>query len=82
MHERKALMMELSDGFIALPGGLGTIEEFFEVLTWGQLGSASESPVGCSMSTIITITWLHFSTRSTPNSLSTAEHRAMVHVGR
>jgi uncharacterized protein (TIGR00730 family) len=38
MHERKALMMELSDGFIALPGGLGTIEEFFEVLTWGQLG--------------------------------------------
>ncbi len=38
MHERKALMAELSDGFIALPGGLGTIEEFFEVLTWGQLG--------------------------------------------
>jgi uncharacterized protein (TIGR00730 family) len=38
MHERKALMMELSDGFIALPGGFGTLEEFFEVLTWGQLG--------------------------------------------
>ncbi len=38
MHERKALMAELSDGFIALPGGLGTIEEFFEVLTWSQLG--------------------------------------------
>ncbi|KPJ89119.1 MAG: LOG family protein [Spirochaetes bacterium DG_61] len=38
MHERKALMMELSDGFIAMPGGLGTIEEFFEVLTWAQLG--------------------------------------------
>ena len=38
MHERKALMAELSDGFIALPGGLGTIEEFFEVLTWAQLG--------------------------------------------
>jgi uncharacterized protein (TIGR00730 family) len=37
MHERKALMAELSDGFIALPGGLGTIEEFFEVLTWAQL---------------------------------------------
>ena len=37
MHERKALMAELADGFIALPGGLGTIEEFFEVLTWGQL---------------------------------------------
>ena len=38
MHERKALMAELSEGFIALPGGLGTIEELFEVLTWGQLG--------------------------------------------
>lgn len=38
MHERKALMSTLSDGFIALPGGLGTIEEFFEVLTWAQLG--------------------------------------------
>ncbi len=38
MHERKALMGERSDGFIALPGGLGTIEEFFEALTWAQLG--------------------------------------------
>ena len=38
MHERKALMTELSDGFIALPGGFGTFEEFFEVLTWSQLG--------------------------------------------
>lgn len=38
MHERKARMEELSDGFIALPGGFGTLEEFCEVLTWGQLG--------------------------------------------
>lgn len=38
MHDRKALMAELSDGFIALPGGYGTLEEFCEVLTWGQLG--------------------------------------------
>jgi uncharacterized protein (TIGR00730 family) len=38
MHERKAMMAELSDAFIALPGGLGTLEEFFEVLTWAQLG--------------------------------------------
>jgi uncharacterized protein (TIGR00730 family) len=38
MHERKAKMAELSDGFIALPGGWGTIEEIFEALTWGQLG--------------------------------------------
>jgi uncharacterized protein (TIGR00730 family) len=38
MHERKALMSELSEGFVALPGGNGTLEEFFEVLTWAQLG--------------------------------------------
>jgi uncharacterized protein (TIGR00730 family) len=38
MHERKALMADLSDGFIALPGGIGTLEEFCEVLTWAQLG--------------------------------------------
>ncbi len=38
MHERKALMAELSDAFITLPGGFGTMEEFFEVLTWAQLG--------------------------------------------
>ncbi len=38
MHERKALMAELSDGFIAMPGGAGTLEEFFEVWTWAQLG--------------------------------------------
>jgi len=38
MHERKALMAELSDGFVAMPGGIGTIEEFVEVLTWLQLG--------------------------------------------
>jgi hypothetical protein len=38
MHERKALMAELSAGFIALPGGFGTLEEFCEVITWSQLG--------------------------------------------
>ncbi len=38
MHERKTKMNELSDGVIALPGGFGTIEEFFEILTWAQLG--------------------------------------------
>jgi uncharacterized protein (TIGR00730 family) len=38
MHERKAVMADLADGFIALPGGIGTMEEFFEVLSWAQLG--------------------------------------------
>jgi uncharacterized protein (TIGR00730 family) len=46
MHERKALMAELSDGFIALPGGLGTLEELCEVLTWAQLG-IHHKPCGC-----------------------------------
>jgi uncharacterized protein (TIGR00730 family) len=45
MHERKAKMAELSDGFVALPGGTGTLEEFFEVLTWAQLGE-HEKPCG------------------------------------
>ena len=45
MHTRKARMAELSDGFIALPGGLGTFEELFEILTWAQLGFHSK-PVG------------------------------------
>lgn len=38
MHERKAMMADMADAFIALPGGIGTFEEFFEVLTWAQLG--------------------------------------------
>jgi uncharacterized protein (TIGR00730 family) len=38
MHERKAMMADLSDGFVALPGGLGTLEELLEILTWAQLG--------------------------------------------
>lgn len=45
MHERKALMVELSDGFIALPGGIGTMDEFFEAITWRQLG-IHDKPVG------------------------------------
>jgi hypothetical protein len=45
MHERKALMASLADGFVALPGGLGTLEEIFEVLTWAQLG-IHQKPVG------------------------------------
>ena len=45
MHERKAMMAELSDGFIAMPGGMGTMEELFEMLTWSQLGF-HDKPVG------------------------------------
>lgn len=45
MHERKAMMAELSDGFIAMPGGIGTLEELFEMLTWHQIGF-HKKPVG------------------------------------
>lgn len=45
MHERKAKMAELSDGFIAMPGGAGTLEEFFEVFTWAQIG-IHQKPIG------------------------------------
>ncbi|MFO8147790.1 MAG: TIGR00730 family Rossman fold protein [Gillisia sp.] len=45
MHERKLKMHDLSDGFIALPGGFGTLEELFEILTWGQLG-LHKKPIG------------------------------------
>ena len=45
MHERKALMAELSDGFVALPGGMGTLDELAEILTWSQLG-LHQKPVG------------------------------------
>jgi len=42
MHQRKAMMADLADGFVAMPGGIGTLEEFFEVLTWAQLGEHSK----------------------------------------
>ena len=45
MHARKARMHELSDGYIALPGGFGTFDELFETLTWGQVGE-HENPIG------------------------------------
>lgn len=45
MHERKALMADLSDAFLALPGGMGTLDELFEILTWAQLGFHAK-PVG------------------------------------
>src|SRR5262249_11009257 len=45
MHQRKALMADLADGFVALPGGFGTADELFEILTWAQLGLHAK-PVG------------------------------------
>jgi cytokinin riboside 5'-monophosphate phosphoribohydrolase len=45
MHERKSLMVELADAFIALPGGFGTFDELFETITWAQLG-IHQKPIG------------------------------------
>jgi len=45
MHERKAMMAELADAFVALPGGIGTLEELVEMLTWAQLGLHAK-PIG------------------------------------
>lgn len=45
MHQRKELMYKLSDGFVAIPGGFGTLDEFFEILTWSQIG-LHKKPIG------------------------------------
>jgi hypothetical protein len=55
MHQRKALMADLADGFVALPGGLGTLEEFFEVWTWGQLGLHAKRRLGPQRSCPLTL---------------------------
>lgn len=77
MHERKALMADLSDGFIALPGGIGTLEEFCEVLTWAQLGMHVKP---CGLINVEgyfdhLITFLDHAVRE---RFFRAEHRAMV----
>jgi uncharacterized protein (TIGR00730 family) len=79
MHERKALMADLADGFIALPGGLGTLEEFSEVLTWAQLGHHAK-PCGllnvCQYYTPL----LQFLNHAVDEQFIRSEHQAMVMV--
>ena len=79
MHERKALMAELSDGFIALPGGLGTIEEFFEVVTWAQLGI---HPKPCGLLNVEQYydRLLDFLDHSVEEKFVELEHRSMILV--
>jgi uncharacterized protein (TIGR00730 family) len=77
MHERKAMMAGLADGFIALPGGLGTIEEFFEVLTWAQLGM-HHKPCGFLNTAGYFDKLLEFLDHSAAESFIQPEHRAMV----
>jgi uncharacterized protein (TIGR00730 family) len=79
MHERKALMAELSDGFIALPGGLGTLDEVFEILTWGQLG-LHQKPCGLLNIRDYYRGLVDFLDHAVSESFITEVHRAMLLV--
>ena len=79
MHERKALMAELSDAFIAMPGGLGTFEELFEVLTWGQLG-IHKKPCGLLNVAGYYFPLMSFLRRATDEGFVAEEHRDLVLV--
>ena len=77
MHERKALMAELADGFIALPGGYGTFEEFFEVLAWSQLGW-HQKPFGLFNAGGFYRGLLEFLDHTTREGFIRAQHRELV----
>jgi uncharacterized protein (TIGR00730 family) len=81
MHERKAVMVELADGFIALPGGWGTLEEFFEVLTWGQLG-LHRKPCGLLNTRGYYDGLLSFVEHSIHEAFVRSEYRSMIAVSR
>jgi uncharacterized protein (TIGR00730 family) len=79
MHERKALMAELSDGFVALPGGMGTLEELFEVYTWTQLGLHSK-PLGLLDVRSYFAKLVAFLDHTVEERFLTVEHREMLVV--
>jgi len=79
MHERKALMAELSGGFVALPGGIGTLEEFFEIWTWAQLG-VHEKPCGLLNIAGYFDPLLEFLDRAVEEKFVRDVHRSMVIV--
>lgn len=81
MHERKALMADLADGFIALPGGFGTFEEFCEILTWAQLGY-HRKPCGLLNVENFYDPLLNLFNHSANEGFIRAEHRSMVLVER
>jgi uncharacterized protein (TIGR00730 family) len=79
MHDRKALMTDLADGFIALPGGFGTLDELFETLTWAQLKFHSK-PVGLLNVEGYFDGLLAFCDRAVAEGFVHAAHREMIHV--
>jgi uncharacterized protein (TIGR00730 family) len=79
MHERKALMADLSDGFVALPGGWGTLDEFFEILTWAQLG-IHQKPCGLLNVSGYFDGLLSFLEHSTKEGFVRREYQSMISV--
>jgi hypothetical protein len=81
MHERKALMAELADGFLALPGGMGTLEELAEILTWAQLGLHAR-PVGLLDVAGYFGPLVAFFDRAVAEGFLRPDHRRLLLVGR
>jgi uncharacterized protein (TIGR00730 family) len=79
MHERKALMADQADGFVALPGGVGTLDEFFEMWTWGQLGIHAK-PLGLLDVDGYFDHLLAFADEMVRAGFLSAAHRAMISV--
>lgn len=80
MHERKALMAELSDGFISLPGGFGTFEELFEIVTWAQLG-IHRKPVGLLNTEGFYEAWISLVRHAIGEGFINADNAALFVVG-
>lgn len=81
MHERKAMMAEASDAFIALPGGIGTLEELFEIWTWTQLG-LHDKPCGLLNVAGYFDRLIEFLDHSVAEGFLQARHRSILQVGR
>jgi uncharacterized protein (TIGR00730 family) len=80
MHERKAMMSVLSDAFLVLPGGIGTMEEFFEVWTWGQLGEHTK-PFGLVNVAGYFDSLIQFVEQMTAEGFLREKHRQMLFIG-
>ena len=81
MHERKAMMADLADAFIALPGGLGTLEEIFEIWTWAQLG-LHRKPLGFLDVNGFYAPLMEFLDRAVRSRFVRDEHRAIAMIAR
>ena len=79
MHERKALLYELADGFVALPGGLGTLEEVAETATWGQIG-LHRKPLGLLNQNGFYDSLIRFLNHSVTEGFLRPENRALITV--